>query len=91
VHGMAGSAAVTVLALSSIHSILHGMLYLLTFGVGSIAGMVIISTIIGSQFAYTAVRFERANIIISSLASLASISMGAMIMYQIGFKSGLLF
>jgi len=91
VHGMAGSAALTVLVLSSINSIIYGMFYLLTFGLGSIAGMVIISTIIGSPFAYTAMKFERANLVISSLASLASISMGLAIIYQIGFRSGLLF
>ena len=91
VHGMAGSAAVTVLVLSSIRSVLHGVLYLLTFGVGSIAGMVIISTLIGSPFAYTAMKFERVNRILGAVASVASIGMGVTIMYETGFKSGLLF
>jgi ABC-type nickel/cobalt efflux system permease component RcnA len=91
VHGMAGSAAVTVLVLSSIRSILHGVLYLLTFGVGSIAGMVIISTLIGSPFAFTAMKFERANRILGAVASIASIGMGALIMYETGFKSGWFF
>ncbi len=46
VHGMAGTAALTLLTLQTLHNPWLGMLYILLFGVGSIAGMGVISAII---------------------------------------------
>ena len=45
-HGMAGSAALILLTMETIHSLWTGMLYMLLFGFGSMLGMVIISVII---------------------------------------------
>ena len=39
VHGMAGSAALTLLVLATISSTLTGFLYIAIFGVGSMGGM----------------------------------------------------
>ncbi|GBC83225.1 hypothetical protein HRbin10_02369 [bacterium HR10] len=89
VHGLAGSAPLTVLVLSSMRSLAQGLLYLVMFGIGSIAGMVLISTLIGSPFAYTAWRFERANHVLRVLAGLASLGIGLAIIYEMGFRSGL--
>jgi len=84
VHGLAGSAALTVLLLSSFHSLLQGALYLLMFGIGSIAGMMLASALIGSPFAYTAWRFERVNRALRALAGLASLGIGLAIIFEIG-------
>ncbi len=46
VHGLAGSAAVALLVLSTIHSPLWAIAYLVVFGVGTIAGMMLMTTII---------------------------------------------
>ena len=43
VHGTAGSAALTLLVLSTISSTVAGLLYILIFGVGSTLGMLLIS------------------------------------------------
>jgi len=43
VHGTAGSAALTLLVLSTISSTVHGLLYILIFGIGSMLGMLAIS------------------------------------------------
>lgn len=51
VHGLAGSAALTLLLLPQIESPLVGLLYLLVFGLGSIGGMLAISTLVGLPFA----------------------------------------
>jgi len=88
VHGMAGSAALTVLVLSSLRSLLQGALYLATFGVGSIVGMMLISALIGSPFAYTAWRFERANRALRVLAGLASLGIGLAIICEMGLRWG---
>lgn len=45
-HGMAGSAALIVLAVQASESILQGLLYVTLFGIGSIAGMGLFSAII---------------------------------------------
>jgi High-affinity nickel-transport protein len=46
VHGTAGSAALTLLVLSTISSTVHALLYILIFGVGSMVGMVVISLLL---------------------------------------------
>ena len=55
-HGLAGSAALTLLVLAQIPSPILGFLYLLVFGVGSIGGMALMSLAISVPFAATATR-----------------------------------
>ena len=45
-HGMAGSAALIVLAIQTVQSVWQGLAYIALFGVGSIAGMALLSVII---------------------------------------------
>ena len=56
VHGLAGSAALTLLVLSRIASVPLGLLYLLVFGAGSLGGMVIMSLALSVPFAATVAR-----------------------------------
>jgi sulfite exporter TauE/SafE len=44
-HGLAGSAALTLLVLTQVHSMLLGICYLLIFGFGSVFGMMAVSTL----------------------------------------------
>lgn len=53
-HGLAGSAALTLLVLAQIRSLPLGAAYLLVFGLGSIGGMAFMSLLIGLPFAATA-------------------------------------
>lgn len=53
-HGMAGSAALILLTLETVVSPLQGMLYILLFGVGSVAGMVLLALIITLPIRYSA-------------------------------------
>jgi hypothetical protein len=46
VHGAAGSAALTLLVLSTISSPMHAILYIVVFGVGSMIGMLVISILL---------------------------------------------
>ena len=46
VHGTAGSAALTLLVLSTMSSTINGLLYVLIFGVGSMFGMLVISLLL---------------------------------------------
>lgn len=89
VHGLAGSAALMLLVVSNIRSLAEGFLYLLMFGAGSITGMMIISMLIGLPFVYSAVRFNGLTRLITGGASLASISLGVFLIYDIGIRKGL--
>src|SRR5271157_2022589 len=50
VHGLAGSTAVALLVLATIHDARWAIAYLLVFGVGTIAGMMVITMSIASAF-----------------------------------------
>src|SRR5581483_5369468 len=58
VHGLAGSAAVALLVLTTIHNSRWAVAYLLIFGLGTIAGMMVITVALGSTIAYAGRRSE---------------------------------
>ncbi|HEY5595157.1 MAG TPA: urease accessory protein UreH [Nitrospiria bacterium] len=89
VHGLAGSAALMLLVVSSIHSVVEGLGYILVFGIGSLVGMMLISMLISIPFVFSSVRFNRLNKLLTAFASLASIGLGTLLIYDIGFVKGL--
>jgi ABC-type nickel/cobalt efflux system permease component RcnA len=89
-HGLAGSAALTLLVLTQIASPLIGLLYLFVFGLGSILGMLLMSCLVGLPFALGAHKFTRMNYTLQATASVLSIAFGLWYAYQIGTSSGLL-
>jgi len=88
VHGLAGSAAVALLVLTAIHDPHWAIAYLLVFGLGTIAGMLLITMIIGAQFAYVSKRFAPLNRGLGFVSGLVSIAFGLFITFQIGFVDG---
>ena len=52
-HGLAGSGALVLLVLASMPSPGAALAYILVFGVGSTAGMLVLSGLIGMPFAVT--------------------------------------
>jgi high-affinity nickel-transport protein len=89
VHGLAGSAALALLLLTTIRDPHWAMAYLLVFGLGTIAGMMFITTAIALPFTYTASRFARANRHLATVSGLLSLGFGLFLVYQIGFVDGL--
>jgi ABC-type nickel/cobalt efflux system permease component RcnA len=89
VHGLAGSAALMLLVLTTIPSPLLGLAYIGVFGIGSIIGMLIMSSMIGLPFVWTARRFSRVNQGIKVTAGLFSTAFGLFLAWQIGFVEGL--
>jgi high-affinity nickel permease len=89
VHGLAGSAAVALLVLTTIRDPRWAIVYLLVFGVGTIAGMMLITMMIGAPFAYTGRRFERFNRGLGIASGLISVAFGLFVTFQIGFVDGL--
>lgn len=89
VHGLAGSAAVALLVLATIRDPLWAIAYLLLFGVGTIAGMMLITAAIGLPFAYTARRSARIHRYLGVASGLLSLGFGLFLAYQIGIVDGL--
>ena len=89
VHGMAGSAALTLLVLASIESPIAGLAYILLFGLGSVLSMGIMTVIIGLPFVISAERLPNLNRTIQFAVGSLSILFGGFLMYQIGFVDGL--
>ena len=90
VHGVAGSAALTLLVLASIESPWAGLVYILLFGLGSILSMGVMTIFISFPFVYSANRLPNLNRIIQFGVGTLSILFGLFLMYEIGFKDGLL-
>ena len=82
VHGLAGSAALTLLVVAAIPSPALGLLYIAIFGIGSIGGMVIMSTLFSLPAKLTSLHFARANIVIRGLAGFVSVCFGVFMVYD---------
>lgn len=90
IHGLAGSAAVLLLVVTTISSSLVGLLYIVVFGVGSIGGMMVMSMLFALPARFTASSFTRADFALRCLAGLFSLSFGLFMIYEIGFADHLL-
>jgi ABC-type nickel/cobalt efflux system permease component RcnA len=75
-HGLAGSAALMVLVVSTTTSPLAGVLYLIVFGAGSTAGMVILSGLVGLPFAVASRRSAGLHRLLRLVAGLAGVALG---------------
>jgi high-affinity nickel-transport protein len=89
VHGLAGSAAVVLLVLATIRDPTWALGYLLVFGVGTIAGMMLITMAIAVPFACTAAHFARLNQYLGLASGLLCLGFGLFLAYQIGVVDGL--
>ncbi len=89
VHGLAGSAAVALLVMTTIRDSWQAIAYLLLFGVGTIAGMMSITVVIALPFAFTIRKFAGWNRGIAVASGLLSLAFGLFLSYQIGFVDGL--
>lgn len=89
VHGLAGSAAVALLVLTAIRTPASSVLYLLIFGIGTIAGMSLITAAVGIPFALGGQRFSGFQRHLRLTAGVISLGFGLVVAYQIGVVGGL--
>ena len=89
-HGLAGSAALTLQVLTQIESVMLGILYLTIFGIGSIFGMLLMSSLVGLPFALSARRLSGVSYGLQTVAGALSIAFGLWYAYETGVASGLL-
>jgi cytochrome c biogenesis protein CcdA len=89
VHGLAGSAAIALLVLTTISSPVWAVAYLVVFGLGTVMGMMLITLTMGSTFAYGGRRIAMVGKHFASVAGAVSVAFGLFVTYQIGFVDGL--
>jgi ABC-type nickel/cobalt efflux system permease component RcnA len=89
VHGLAGSAAVALLVLSTIKNPFWSTAYLLVFGIGTMAGMMLMTAAISVPLVFTGRKFFRINRHLTAISGLASVALGMFLVYHIGFVDGL--
>jgi len=81
-HGLAGSGALTLLVLTQISSSWIALLYLAIFGLGSIAGMVLMSGLLGLPFALTSRSLTQIHGRLQAVAAVLSICFGVWYAYH---------
>jgi len=91
VHGLAGSAAVALLVLSTIRGTAGALGYLLLFGAGTILGMTAITGLLSLPFTIRAPRLRRARRALALSTGAVSLAFGLYRAFQIGLVDGLFF
>jgi high-affinity nickel permease len=88
IHGIAGSAAMVLLTVSTVKTVWEGVLYILIFGMGTIMGMLFFTTIIGIPFVLTA-KQKSINNVLTQITAIISTAYGFYYMYNLGITEGL--
>jgi len=89
VHGLAGSAAVALLVLSTIHNPIWATVYLLIFGAGTMIGMMCMTAAIAVPLTFAGDRFSRLSQYLGVASGMVSLCFGSLLVYQLGFLGGL--
>ena len=89
VHGLAGSAAVALLVLSTIRDPIKATMYLLIFGVGTMIGMMGMTAMMAVPLAYAGKRFSQVSRYLEIATGVVSLCFGSFLVYQLGFLGGL--
>ena len=84
VHGLAGSAGLVLLALATIPSAVVGMIYIVLFGLGSVGGMIVMSSLISLPFLLVGRRLNVFAKLLQVSVGIISIGFGVYLMWQYG-------
>lgn len=87
VHGLAGSAAVALLVVAAIADPRWSALYLLVFGAGTVAGMMLVTVLLAVPLAWAGGR--RLTRGLGFASGLASLAFGLWLAYRVGVVDGL--
>ena len=88
VHGTAGSAALTLLVLTTIDNLLDGLVFVVIFGSGSIIGMLLVGMVIAIPFRGLA-QTSNLSRLLGLGTGLIGIIIGSLIIFQIIFVENL--
>lgn len=82
VHGLAGSGAVLVLVLSQLTTVYSALAYLLLFGLGSVAGMLLAAGIFSLPFSRTWMTHRGVQIGLILLSSVLCVAFGGKLLFE---------
>jgi len=88
-HGLAGSGALTLVALNTMPSLGQGLVFLAVFALGITATMIVLSGLIGLPFRLAAQISIRLGQWIQGAAGMGSIALGLLVMWQTGLAGKL--
>ena len=89
VHGLAGSAAIALLVLSTIHNPYWATVYLVIFGIGTMIGMMCMTAAIAVPLIFAGDRFADLSRYFGLASGMVSLCFGSFLVYQLGFLGGL--
>jgi high-affinity nickel permease len=89
-HGLAGSAALVVLAVQTLPSVGLAIGYIALFGLGSIAGMALLSIVIAVPLKHSSGYLTRAHRAVTAAVGVFSCALGLFIVIEIGYLRQLL-
>lgn len=89
VHGLAGSAAVALLVLATVRDLRGGLAYLGVFGLGTLAGMALVTTGFAAPLSAGARRWPRFGVTLRVATGLLSVAFGLWLAWHIGWVDGL--
>lgn len=90
VHGLAGSAAVALLVLTSIGEARWAPVYLGVFGCGTVVGMMLVTATMALPLKLATLRYESAERFMARATGALNLAFGLFLAYRIGIVQGLL-
>ena len=84
VHGLAGSAALVILTASTVQDPVMGLFYVALFGLGSIAGMTVLSSLLAVPLAWTAQALTWTHRSLQAAVGAATMALGMLILVEAG-------
>jgi ABC-type nickel/cobalt efflux system permease component RcnA len=90
VHGLAGTAALMMLVVGALPSVLLAAGYILIFGVGSIGGMAAMSLIMSAPMVLAVERLQLVERLIRLVAGLFSLGFGGYLAWEVGLIQSLM-
>jgi cytochrome c biogenesis protein CcdA len=82
IHGLAGSGALTLTILTTIKGSLNGILYLIIFGLGSVAGMMLAAGFFSVPFSQKLMNNSTIRLILTVFSSVLCIGLGYFVIYK---------
>ncbi|HEY8148288.1 MAG TPA: urease accessory protein UreH [Vicinamibacteria bacterium] len=82
VHGLAGSAGLALLALTAAPTLGAGLVYLAIFGLGSIAGMLLLSALMSVPLSYVEARYAALHRAVQVAAGAVSVAFGLYLLWE---------
>jgi len=80
-HGLAGSAALVVVAATALRSPLEGLTYVILFGLGSVAGMALLSAAVAVPLSLSARLLTWVNRGLQGVIGLATMGLGCVTIF----------